>query len=71
MSLKLSTFYRSSLSLEPSADVTRAEEIALQRLDLDIERVRFPKRLMVEIDIPRELETARLPALVLQPLVEG
>ena len=71
MILKLSTFFRSSLSLDPSADVTLAEEIALQSLYLDIERVRFPRRLKVEIDIPAELETARLPALVLQPVVEN
>jgi len=71
MILKLSTFFRSSLSLDPSADVTLAEEIALQRLYLDIERVRFPRRLKVEIDVPRELETALLPALVLQPVVEN
>ena len=71
MILKLSTFFRSSLSLDPSADVTLAEEIALQRLYLDIERVRFPRRLHVDIDVPRDLETARLPALLLQPLVEN
>ena len=71
MILKLSTFFRSSLSLDPSADVTLAEEIALQSLYLDIERVRFPKRLKVEIDVPADLETARLPALILQPVVEN
>jgi hypothetical protein len=71
MILKLSTFFRSSLSLDPTADVTLAEEIALQSLYLDIERVRFPKRLKVEIDVPANLETARLPALILQPVVEN
>jgi len=71
MILKLSTFLRSSLSLDPLADVTLAEEIALQSLYLDIERVRFPKRLKVEIDVPAELESARLPALILQPVVEN
>jgi LytS/YehU family sensor histidine kinase len=71
MILKLSTFFRSSLSLDPTADVTLAEEIALQSLYLDIERVRFPKRLKVELDIPKNLETARLPALILQPIVEN
>src|SRR5918994_3186010 len=71
MILKLSTFFRSSLSLDPSSDVTLAEEIALQRLYLDIERVRFPRRLKVEIDVPPGLETARLPALILQPVVEN
>jgi two-component sensor histidine kinase len=71
MLLALSTFFRTSLSLDPSADVTLAEEIDLQRLYLDIEKVRFPSRLRVEIDIPKDLESARLPALILQPLVEN
>ncbi len=71
MLLALSTFFRTSLSLDPSADVTLAEEIDLQRLYLDIEKVRFPSRLRVEIEIPEELESARLPALILQPLVEN
>ena len=71
MLLALSTFFRSSLSLDPSADVTLAEEIDLQRLYLDIEKARFPDRLHVEIDVPQELEPARLPALLLQPLVEN
>ncbi len=71
MVLKLSTFFRSSLTLDATADISLAEEIALQRLYLDIEKVRFPRRLKVEIDIPQELETARLPALILQPVVEN
>ena len=71
MILKLSTFFRSSLSLDPSADVTLSEEIALQRLYLDIERVRFPRRLKVDIDVPPALANALLPALILQPVVEN
>ncbi|HET7708529.1 MAG TPA: histidine kinase [Sphingomicrobium sp.] len=71
MILKLSTFFRSSLSLDPSDDVTLAEEIALQRLYLDIEMVRFPKRLKVDIDVPPDLENARLPGMILQPVVEN
>jgi len=71
MILKLSNFFRSSLSLDPAADVTLAEEIALQRLYLDIEKVRFPRRLKVQIDVPSELESARVPALILQPVVEN
>ena len=50
MLLALSTFFRTSLSLDPSADVSLAEEIDLQRLYLDIEKARFPDRLHVEID---------------------
>jgi len=71
MLLALSTFFRTSLSLDPSADVSLAEEIDLQRLYLDIEMARFPDRLTVEIDVPTELETARMPALLLQPIVEN
>ena len=71
MLLALSTFFRTSLSLDPTADVTLAEEIDLQRLYLDIEKARFPDRLHFEIDVPAELEQARLPALILQPIVEN
>ena len=71
MVLKLSTFFRQSLTLDASADINLSEEVALQRLYLDIEKVRFPRRLKAEFDIPRELETARLPALILQPIVEN
>jgi len=71
MLLALSTFFRTSLSFDPGADVTLAEEIDLQRLYLDIEMARFPDRLTVEIDVPPDLEQARLPALLLQPIVEN
>jgi hypothetical protein len=71
MLLALSTFFRTSLSIDPGADVTLAEEIDLQRLYLDIEMARFPDRLQVEIDVPPELQQVRLPALLLQPIVEN
>jgi two-component system LytT family sensor kinase len=71
MLLALSTFFRTSLSLDPGADVTLAEEIDLQRLYLDIEKARFPDRLHVEIEVPEQLEQARLPTLLLQPIVEN
>ena len=71
MLLALSTFFRTSLSLDPGANVTLAEEIDLQRLYLDIEKARFPDRLHVEIDVAEGLEQARLPALLLQPIVEN
>ncbi len=71
MLMALSTFFRTSLSLDPSANVTLAEEIDLQRLYLDIEKIRFPERLRFEIDVPDHLATMMLPALILQPLVEN
>ena len=38
---------------------------------LDIERARFEERLRVRVDVPEELKDVRLPALVLQPIVEN
>ncbi|HWH17011.1 MAG TPA: histidine kinase, partial [Allosphingosinicella sp.] len=71
MVMNLSNFFRSTLSIDPTADVSLSEEIALQMLYLDIEKARFPNRLRVELDIPAELESARVPALLLQPVVEN
>ncbi len=67
----LSTFYRNSLSSDPLEDVTLAEEVELQKLYLDIEYVRFPKRLRIKIDIDPGLTHVSVPALILQPLVEN
>ncbi len=71
MLMNLSTFFRATLSADPTADVPLEEEIKLQRLYLDIEQIRFPQRLAVAIDIPDTLLTARVPVLILQPVVEN
>lgn len=71
MLMALSTFFRTSLSIDPSANVTLSEEIKLQRLYLEIEKVRFPNRLHVTIDIPDDLADVCIPALILQPIVEN
>ena len=47
------------------------DEIHLQRLYLKIEQIRYGDRLLVAFDLPRELERAAVPALILQPLVEN
>jgi len=67
----LSTFYRRSLSEEPTSDHSLSEEIELQRLYLDIEAVRFPERLRTVIEIPDGLAAAQVPGMILQPLVEN
>ncbi|RED16845.1 sensor histidine kinase [Parasphingopyxis lamellibrachiae] len=71
MILNLSTFYRTSLTAEPADDVSLEEEIRLQRLYLDIEAVRFPERLIVDIEVPKSLNGCCVPALILQPVVEN
>ncbi|MGZ8285774.1 MAG: sensor histidine kinase [Allosphingosinicella sp.] len=71
MIVNLSAFFRSSLALDPSEDITLAQEIEFQQLYLDIEKARFPRRLDVRIDVPADLRGARVPPLILQPLVEN
>jgi len=71
MLLNLAVFVRSTLTEEPSGMISLKEEIGLQRLYLAIEQVRFEERLEVEIDLPAALAEARVPALILQPLVEN
>jgi two-component system sensor histidine kinase AlgZ len=66
----LSELFRAALgALE--GDSTLGEEIRLARLYLDIEGMRFGKRLEVEWDIDDSIAHARVPSLLLQPLVEN
>ncbi len=47
------------------------DEIELVESYLEIEQARFEERLQVEIEVPEELKILRVPALILQPLVEN
>ncbi|MEN9924767.1 MAG: hypothetical protein RL268_893, partial [Pseudomonadota bacterium] len=67
----LSSFYRRSLAEDPTSDVALDQEVALQRAYLEIESARFPDRLVTRFDIPAALETATVPGMILQPLVEN
>ncbi len=67
----ISLFYRHSLATEPTADVSLKDEFDLQKLYLAIEAVRFPTRLVTAYDLPADLEEARVPGMILQPLVEN
>ena len=67
----LSTFYRRTLSGDPTSDLKLVDEIELQKLYFDIEAVRFPKRLVTTIDIDEAVSDAMVPGMILQPLVEN
>jgi signal transduction histidine kinase len=67
----LSTFYRRSLASDPTADVPLHEEFELQKLYLDIEAIRFPRRLRAKYELPEGIEDAKIPGMILQPLVEN
>lgn len=67
----LSSFYRRSLAGDPSADLLLEQEVEQQKLYLEIEGVRFPDRLRVRVQVPATLRTARVPGMILQPLIEN
>jgi two-component system LytT family sensor kinase len=71
MIMNLSNFFRTSLASDPAADVALSDEIGMQKLYLDIEKIRFPDRLSVKVDVPDDLEDAHVPGMILQPLVEN
>ncbi|MFA7585331.1 MAG: histidine kinase, partial [Novosphingobium sp.] len=71
MLTRLSSFLRYTLINEPTGRVTVAQEVETLKLYLDIERMRFEERLRTRFHIDPGTETALLPSLLLQPLVEN
>jgi signal transduction histidine kinase len=71
MIMNLATFFRTSLANDCCEDMPLSDEIRMQQLYLDIEKIRFPDRLSVAVDVPKELEEAQVPGMILQPLVEN
>ncbi|MDA8521757.1 sensor histidine kinase [Acidovorax sp. NCPPB 4044] len=66
----LSDLFRHAL-VEQGESSTLAEEITLARRYLAIEQVRFEQRLRVQWVLDARTDAARLPPLLLQPLVEN
>lgn len=66
----LSDLFRVAL-VEQGESTTLAEEITLARRYLGIEQVRFGPRLQVQWSLDPRTDGARLPPLLLQPLVEN
>ncbi|MEO8026563.1 MAG: histidine kinase [Bryobacteraceae bacterium] len=71
MCLRLSDFLRSTLGLGTKESIPWNDELALARTYLEVEQVRFGRRLAVEYDVAPECEGCHVPPLVLQPLVEN
>lgn len=68
---RLSDFLRYTLDNDPMKRVTLGSELGAIDLYLQIEKVRFGDRLIIEKDIePRALD-ALVPSLILQPLIEN
>ncbi|WOI43594.1 histidine kinase [Acidovorax sp. BLS4] len=66
----LSDLFRHAL-VDQGESATLGEEITLARRYLDIEQVRFEERLRVQWSLDARADGARLPPLLLQPLVEN
>ena len=66
----LAELFRSALA-DPAESVTLGQEIALAQRYLAIEKIRFGERLQVQWRLDASADSARLPPLLLQPLVEN
>jgi LytS/YehU family sensor histidine kinase len=71
MCVKLGDFLRQSLAVGEKASIPVAEEMSLARSYLEVERVRFGDRLLVEEEINPSGKDCLVPPLLLQPLVEN
>jgi signal transduction histidine kinase len=68
---RLSEFLRYTLDQDPMKKVTLRQELDALNLYLGIEKLRFGDRLRLEFDVDERAESALVPSLLLQPLVEN
>ncbi|HXG81279.1 MAG TPA: histidine kinase [Sphingomicrobium sp.] len=71
MLARLSSFLRYTLVNETTSLVTLAQEVETLKLYLEIEKMRFEDRLRPHFRIDPSTIGARLPSLLLQPLIEN
>ena len=67
----LSELLRRTMNMAATPDVTLATELELLSLYLSLQRARFGERLRVSMAIDEDARTARVPMLLLQPIVEN
>lgn len=71
MVLLLSDFLRGTLRSEGQSWISLTDEIKYLGMYLDIERVRFGHRLLVDLQVEEGVERMKIPPLLVQPLVEN
>ncbi len=71
MLMRLSAFLRYSLDRNPNDLSPFAEELDAQRQYLGIEQMRFGDKLVVDFDVEPSVLKARVPSLILQPILEN
>lgn len=68
---RLSDLLRALLKNSAAQEVTLRQELEFLENYLEIERTRFPDRLQVSMDVDPNTLDARVPSLILQPVVEN
>lgn len=71
MIARLSDLLRAALDSSDTQEVALRQELEFLRRYLEIEQIRFGNRLTVKLDIAPDTFDARVPNLILQPLVEN
>lgn len=71
MLLKLSTFLRFALERDDMTLTTLREDLVAVELYLEIEKVRFSDRLIIEMDVAADAYRCSVPSLLLQPVIEN
>lgn len=71
MIARLGDFLRLTLDSAGAQEVSLQQELEFLKCYLDIERIRFKDRLTVQMSIEPQALHARLPNLILQPIVEN
>src|SRR5215468_8069784 len=67
----LSDLLRRVVNDSQRQEVPLGEELEFLQKYLDIQKARFAERLTLRVDVPEELCRARVPGLILQPIVEN
>ncbi|HEV7682058.1 MAG TPA: histidine kinase [Pyrinomonadaceae bacterium] len=71
MITRLGDFLRLTLENSGSQEVTLQQEMEFLRCYLEIERIRFQNRLVTRMDLGDHILGAKVPNLILQPIVEN
>jgi len=71
MTARLGDFLRITLDNVNAQEVTLRREVEFLKCYLDIEHIRFGRRLTTDLRIPPETLDAEVPNLILQPIVEN
>lgn len=71
MTFQLSDFLRGTMRKDEKQFIPLEDELSHLRLYLDIEKVRFGHRLRTEFDYGDDVLSAKVPVMIIQPLVEN